>query len=206
MTANASTIDAVNISLRFSPSVALCQAIAASAAAGVVYAVSAGNNASDASTQSPADCADVLATSAIADYDGLPGGYDPQTYSGSCTSTADDVFACFSNRGPLVDISAPGVKVYSTYLNGGYATMSGTSMAAPHVAGAAALDILQNGRPVDAGGAAAVRNHGRPGVASPHGFTGDPDEYTAALFLVGRPRGRGDCGDNIPGGGSAGRW
>jgi subtilisin family serine protease len=49
--------------------------------------------------------------------------------------------ASWSSTGPDLELSAPGVSIYSTYMNGGYATMSGTSMASPHVAGVAALAI-----------------------------------------------------------------
>jgi hypothetical protein len=58
---------------------------------------------------------------------------------GKIQNIGDDEFATFSNYGDVIDIAAPGVKIYSTYMNNAYETLGGTSQAAPHVAGAAAI-------------------------------------------------------------------
>ena len=66
-----------------------------------------------------------------------PGAYEQAMAVGSTTAT--DTRSYFSNYGPRLDIVAPGSSIYSTFYSGSYTTMSGTSMATPHVAGLAAL-------------------------------------------------------------------
>jgi subtilisin len=112
------------------------EAICRSVQAGVTYAVSAGNGSSDASRATPAAYDEVITVSALADSDGQTGGAGPAP---GCRADTDDTFADFSNFGEDVDVIAPGVCINSTAMGGGFEEFSGTSMASPHAAGAAAL-------------------------------------------------------------------
>jgi subtilisin family serine protease len=120
----------------------LHQAICQTVDAGVTVVVAAGNSDSNASFFIPATYEEVITVSALADSNGEPAP------PGSATSAGpDESLATFSNWGPDVDLAAPGVDIRSTVPSGscevcdpsGYDTISGTSMASPHVAGAAAL-------------------------------------------------------------------
>lgn len=114
--ANAAAGDAANMSLGGGFSQAVNDAVIALGAAGVYTAVAAGNSSTDASTASPASA----------------NGTNVYTIS---AMDSNDNFASFSNYGADVDYAAPGVSVYSTYRNNGYASLNGTSMASPHACG-----------------------------------------------------------------------
>ena len=111
-----------NMSLSGLASPALNAAVDNSVNAGVFYAVAAGNNGANACGFSPASAALANAVAATDITDTRP---------------------AFSNFGPCVDIFAPGVSITSLWLAGGINTISGTSMASPHVAGAAALYLAE---------------------------------------------------------------
>jgi aqualysin 1 len=125
VTANAVKPAVANMSLGGSPSRALDDAVKRSAAS-IPYSLAAGNSGADACTSSPARAG---------------------TSNGVITTAATDSAereTSWSNYGPCVDIWAPGASILSTKRGGGTTTLSGTSMAAPHVGGTAALYLSRN--------------------------------------------------------------
>jgi subtilisin family serine protease len=111
---------------------------------GVTVVAAAGNDHGLASKRVPAAYNEVITVSALADTDGKPGGLGGHRCFSWGTYDVDDTFADFSNYGADVDLIAPGKCIWST-IPSGYGYSSGTSMAAPHVTGAAAL--LKASRP-----------------------------------------------------------
>jgi len=160
---------------------------------GVIFVMSAGNNNRE---KKPFPVG--FSVSAIADFDGKPGGAGEPT----CRTDQDDTLAGFSNHGPEVDIAAPGVCILST-VPGGYGVMSGTSMSAPHVTGAVALYLHANGQApaTDRVGADAIKD-AIIGAALPQGTHKHECSYDDSrvggplLFANAKEafRGDGSCG------------
>jgi subtilisin family serine protease len=119
---------------------AVCRVVAQ----GVTVVVAAGNSKVDLVKSVPAAYDEVLTVTAMADFDGLPGGAGQ---GGCSTKDVDDTAADFSNftlpdsPDAVHTVAAPGVCVNSTWNDGGYQAISGTSMASPHVAGLVARCI-----------------------------------------------------------------
>ena len=123
---------------RFTGSSSLHEAICKASIAGVVFSVAAGNAGGDAANRVPAAYDDaVITVSATMNSGNWPSwsnwGDDAPLWDTSCSA------GCFAP----VTIAAPGVGVLSTRAGGGTTTMSGTSMAAPHVAGVIALFLVE---------------------------------------------------------------
>ncbi|HAN18631.1 MAG: hypothetical protein A2X13_13615 [Bacteroidetes bacterium GWC2_33_15] len=128
--ANASAGDAANMSLGGGVYEAIDLAVYNASQKGIFFSLAAGNETDDANNHSPARV------------------NGPYIWTISAMDVNDN-FASFSNYGnPPVDFCEPGVSIYSTYMNGGFATLSGTSMAAPHMCG---ILLMTNGHPVTDG-------------------------------------------------------
>ncbi len=148
VTAHATEIEVANMSLGCPcPWPVVNEAINASVEAGVVYTLAAGNEDQNVKNFDPAGNPNAITVSALTDYDGLPGGLaaEYECTGGGQHYGPDDRLASYSNWGSEVDIAAPGSCIYSTLPTGGsffganYKMLNGTSMAAPHVAAAAAI-------------------------------------------------------------------
>jgi subtilisin len=172
----------------------LHEAICRASATGMVLVGGSGNSTTDGGSFVPAAFPEVISVSALADFDGQPGGLAgcglvPDVGWFDC----DDTFAFFSNYGPSIDVIAPGVGIYSTWKDGGYQSSSGTSMATPHVSGVAALMKAVNHSLTGADVLALLRQTGEcpngtwadadsdPGCAGQGQWTDDPDGIAEPL-------------------------
>ncbi|MBA0125346.1 S8 family peptidase [Haloechinothrix sp. YIM 98757] len=164
-----------NMSLGGGASTALDDAVRSSVASGVTYAVASGNDNADACNYSPARVAEALTVNA---------------------TTSSDSRSSFSNYGTCTDIFAPGSSITSAWIGSDSATntISGTSMASPHVAGAAALYLADNPSAGPGEVKDALESNATSGVVSNPG-SGSPNR----LLYTGSGDGGDDPDDPEPG-------
>ncbi len=147
------------MSWSYGPSDALASAVGKLVADGVFVATSAGNTGGNDCSAAPRSVPGVLVTA---------------------NSTIDDQRAPSSSVGPCVGVYAPGTRIVAPVPGGGYASYSGTSMAAPHVAGVAALYKQADGDAPSAAVRQWIIGHATPGVIS-----GDPSGTANRLLSTG---------------------
>ncbi len=190
---NRATIDVVNMSLggwmtkTNSQNTPYQLAIRKVANAGIPVVVAAGNTGQDVLDNGanmhfvPAAYPEAIAVSAFADSDGRSGGTGKKT----CHGDQDDTFWAYSNQGSAVDIAAPGVCILSLLRDGGTIEMTGTSMAAPHVAGALALFAADHPDASESQARNWLLTQASVAQSHPAGFTGDHDQYREPVLFLG---------------------